>query len=257
MRKSLFALLACLSWMYAGQPALSVNADGLAASTGQSNEVKTARHTRPLAEAELKDLLTSALQSQEARAKGTLELRLGRPWATIPVPDEPLSVRVLELPVAGLTPNFIVRFELRTSREGLGTFQMPLQARVWREVWVARSPQPRGRLLCETDLATERRDMLLLRDAFVGADLTNPALELAENLSSGSPLLVRSVRTRPVVRRGKVLEAVVQDGLMMITVKAEALEDGLPGQLIRVRNTKSRREFYAKVQNEQTVIVPL
>jgi flagella basal body P-ring formation protein FlgA len=40
-------------------------------------------------------------------------------------------------------------------------------------------------------------------------------------------------------------------------VKAEAMEDGLPGQIIRVRNSKSKREFRGKVQNESTVIVAL
>ena len=72
------------------------------------------------------------------------------------------------------------------------------------------------------------------------------------------PFLQRSVRPRPVVLRGKVVEAVVTDGVSMITAKVEALEDGAPlASFIRVRNLKSRREFHAKVQNEQTVIVPL
>jgi flagella basal body P-ring formation protein FlgA len=38
-------------------------------------------------------------------------------------------------------------------------------------------------------------------------------------------------------------------------VKAEALEDGVPGQIVRVRNLQSRREFKGKVQDEQTVLV--
>ncbi len=222
-----------------------------------ATEVKVTRRTRQLEESELKDLLTATLQREQARDRGELELRLGRPWTAIPVPEEPLTVRVLELPVAGVTPNFILRFELRTERETIGTFQVPLRAKLWREVWVARTSQPRGRLLRDANLTTERRDVLLLRDALASVDVTNSGLELAENLSTGAPLLLRSVRVRPVVRRGKLVDAIVQDGPLLITVKAEALEDGLPGQTIRVRNAKSRREFHAKVENEQTVIVPL
>ena len=33
--------------------------------------------------------------------------------------------------------------------------------------------------------------------------------------------------------------------------------DGLPGQTVRVRNPKTKREFYAKVQDEQTVLIHL
>jgi flagella basal body P-ring formation protein FlgA len=35
------------------------------------------------------------------------------------------------------------------------------------------------------------------------------------------------------------------------------LADGLPGQTVRVRNPKTKREFYAKVQDEQTVVINL
>lgn len=219
--------------------------------------VKVSRRLRQFEETELKDLLTITLQREQARDRGDLELRLSRPWLPIPIPDEPITLRVIELPVAGLTPNFIARFELRTDREILGTWQMPLQAKLWKDIWVARSPLLRGTVLSDADLARERRDLLTLRDAWLPDDAADGSLELAENLSPGMPLLQRSVRMRPVIRKGRVLEAVVQDGSLMITLRVEALQDGLPGQLIRVRNPKSKKEFHAKVQNEQTVLVAL
>jgi flagellar basal body P-ring formation protein FlgA len=222
-----------------------------------ADEVRITRRTRLLEETELKELLTATLQRNQARDKGELELRLSRTWTPVDVPDEPLLVKVLEMPVAGLRPTFVLRFELHSEHEALGTWQVPLEARLWHDVWVARSPQPRGRLLREADLAAARRDLLQLRDALPSVDFTDSSLELAENLPTGTPLLLRSVRVRPLVHRGKVLDAVVEDGPLMITVKVEALEDGLPGQLIRVRNAKSKREFHGKVQNEQTVLVAL
>jgi flagella basal body P-ring formation protein FlgA len=35
------------------------------------------------------------------------------------------------------------------------------------------------------------------------------------------------------------------------------LEEGVPGQLVRVRNLQSRRELRGKVQDEQTIIISL
>jgi flagella basal body P-ring formation protein FlgA len=96
-----------------------------------------------------------------------------------------------------------------------------------------------------------------LRETIASIDTDSTALEIAENLPAGTPLTVRSVRLRPVIRRGKVAEAIVQDGALMISVKVEVLEDGVPGQTIRVRNIKSKREFRGKVENEETVLVPL
>ena len=62
---------------------------------------------------------------------------------------------------------------------------------------------------------------------------------------------------RPVVQRGQVVDGLVRDGAMNISLKVEVLADGLPGQTVRVRNPKTKREFYAKVQDEQTVLIHL
>jgi flagella basal body P-ring formation protein FlgA len=222
-----------------------------------AEKVKITRRLRQLEEPEFKEMLTATLQREKVRDRGELELRFLRPWAPIAVPDEVLTMDILEIPTMGVTPNFIVRFDLRTPAETIGTWQMPIQAHVWHDVWVARSSQPRGRLLADLDLTTERRDLLTLRDAVTTLNVNDTSLELAENLSAGAPLLARSLRMRPVIQRGRVIDAVVQNGALMITLKAEALEDGIPGQTIRVRNANSKREFRGKVENEQTVTVTL
>ena len=82
-------------------------------------------------------------------------------------------------------------------------------------------------------------------------------LELVEPVAAGQPLLARSIRPRPVVQRGQMVEGLVRDGALQINMRVEVLADGLPGQIVRVRNPKTRREFYAKVQDEQTVIINL
>jgi flagella basal body P-ring formation protein FlgA len=57
------------------------------------------------------------------------------------------------------------------------------------------------------------------------------------------------------VKRGRQVEAMFQDDSLKISVRAEALEDGVPGQIVRLRNLQSRREFKGKVQDEETVLV--
>ena len=173
------------------------------------------------------------------------------------VPDEPLTLKILDLPTLGVTPFFIVRFELRTARESLGTWQLPVQARVWRDVWVARSALQRGEFIAEADLARERRDMLSLHEPLAEFAAGDTTLEMAEPVQAGSPLLARSVKLRPVLHRGQIADALVQDGALSITMKVEVLEDGAPGQIIRARNSQSRRDIRGKVLNEQTILVSL
>lgn len=218
-----------------------------------SDQVSISRAARPLEEAELKAMLTAELQKSHVRHRGELEIRCLRAWAPIAVPTEALTLKVVELPLAGITASFIVRFELRSEREVVGQWQMPLQAQIWNEVWVARSLVARGELLRDADLGKERRDVLTMREA-VGATAELPdGIELASSLPQGTILMASHLRLRPLVRRGQVVEAVLQDGGLAVSLKVEALEQGAAGQVIRVRNLQSKREFRGKVANEETV----
>ena len=220
-------------------------------------QVRVVRRTRLLEETEFKVLLTAKLQSETVKNKGELELRLSRAWSPVVVPDEPLTLRILDIPATGVGANFFVRLELLSGNELVNKSQLGLQARVWREVPVAQAPLKRGQSLLDAQISLERRDVLLQREALSTAALTDGSLELTEDMQSGQPLVARSVRIRPVVLRGNVVDGVIQDGAMSISLKVEALEDGLPGQTVRVRNPKTKREFSGKVQNEQTIIIIL
>lgn len=214
--------------------------------------------SRTVSSNELVLLLTRALQERLDPGQGRLELRLMRPWTPVNVPDEPIDLVVRELPATGLSPQFILRFELRTADRSLGTWQTAVQAHLWREVWVARTTIRRGTPLREAELVRETRDVLTLREPL--ADLDHPApveLEAADVIPAGAPVLARALRPRPVIRRGQLADAVLQDGALRISLKVEALEDGAPGQIVRVRNPVSRRDLVGRVLDAQTIQVSL
>jgi flagella basal body P-ring formation protein FlgA len=221
-----------------------------------AERVRITRRAQTVNETQIKEMLTAALQRDQVRDKGELELRLVRPWTAITIPDEPFVLNFLDLPANGIGPNMMLRFELRHGRESLGTWQLSGQARIWRETWVARSALRRGQILREADLRKERKDVLILRDT-LSASLIGSSLELTENIQEGAPLLSRSVRMRPSIRRGELVEAILQDGALSVSLRVEVLEDGLPGQLVRIRNPQTKRELRGKVQNEQTILIAL
>jgi flagella basal body P-ring formation protein FlgA len=165
-------------------------------------------------------------------------------------------MKILNLPTSGVTPSCIVRFELSTRREILGSWQAPVSAHVWREVWVAKSPLRKDQLFSDADVGRERRDILTVRDALLQAE-PEGSLQIVDNIQAGNPIYQRSVRPRPVVFRGQVVEAQLLDGAMTVSLKAEVLENGAPGQMVRLRNVQSRREFRGKVRNDQTVVIAL
>jgi flagella basal body P-ring formation protein FlgA len=197
------------------------------------------------------------VQKDLVRDRGELELRLTRPWKPALAPDEPLTVKLVETPAGPLTPTVALTFELWDATECVGRWQTVARLRILREVWVAQTQLPRGRILRTDDFSLERRDLLSSRDPLLEFPAARPVLELAESLASGTVLCSRSLQARPVVRRGDVVEALLVEGSLSISLKVEALDNGAPGQSVRVRNLVSRRELRGKVRDEQTVLVSM
>jgi len=216
-----------------------------------------ARPPQIFSEASLRTLLTATLQRDYVKDRGELELIFQQPWAAPMLPDEPLTVKILELPGTGVTPVFITRFQLCTAEKTLGTWQLAMQAHVWREVWVAHSNLRRGEPVNGADLVRERFDVLKVRDALAEFSATDANLELAEPVGAGVPLLARVIKPRTVIHRGQVANALLQDGALSISTKVEALEDGAPGQLIHARNSVSRRDLSGRVLDSQTILISL
>lgn len=214
-----------------------------------------ARPPRRLEEQELHDLLTQTL-NQRTHA-GEWELRFNRPWTPIQVPETPLTLEVLEPSPGRMTASCVLRFELRAGRDVVGAWQMPVQARLWRDVLVPRTALARGQSLADAPLDTERRDVLALRDPVSELPADSGAFELSQTVPAGTPLTSAALRLKPVVYRGQLADAVVRNGAMVISLKVEVMEEGAPGQVIRVRNPQSRRELRGKVQDERTIAILL
>ena len=269
MTRRLFSLkTAAMPWAFAGMLSLLCPAFGQqtnqpsAASapvTAQtaSPAPRATRPTRLLEEAELRDHLTAALNRSCGGTKADWELHFTRQWTPVSVPDESLSLNIIEPALDRIGSSSILRFELRAGRELLGSWQLPVQARLWRTVPVAHSALRRGQRLSESDFSTDRRDMLTLRDPLLELPSYLDRYEVAENVPAGAPLCARAIRLRPIISRGQLADAIVQDGAMVISLKVEVLDEGVPGQMVRVRNLQSRRELRGKVQDEKTIAITL
>jgi flagella basal body P-ring formation protein FlgA len=219
--------------------------------------IRISRRAREFSENDMLAQLTATLQHDYVKDKGELELSLTQPWSPPVVPDEPLTMKILELPTAGVTPGFIVRFELRTAQQTLGAWQASVKAQVWREVWVAHSSLQRGVPVAEADIARDRRDVVNIRKEFANFEAGNDSLEIGEFVTANAPLLADEIRPKVVIRRGQVAEARLEDGALSIRMKVVALEDGAPGQNIRLRNPVSQHNLNGTVMDGQTIAISL
>ena len=218
---------------------------------------RISRAMRDLGETEVRERITHELQRRFARSGGEIEVRLSRPWRSVSIPDEALEVRLHDLPASGLQSLVSLKVEAVVAGESAGTWFQPIQVRHWCDVPVAASALRRGSPLAEAETVMERRDILAARALLKTLPTPVHDYELAESLAPGQPLTDRSVRLKTVVFRGHRVDARIRAGTLEITTKVEALEDGYPGQSIRVRNPQSKRELRGVVQGEDTVLIPL
>jgi len=218
---------------------------------------RISRAMRELGEAEVRDQITQELQRRFARNGGEIEVRLSRPWRSVSIPDESLDIRLLDLPTAGLQSLISLKVEGLVGGDAVGSWFQPIQVRHWCEVPVAAAALRRGQPLVEVETVLERRDVLVSRGILKALPKAVQDYELAEGLAPGQAFSDRTLRLKTVVFRGRRVDARIQAGTLEITTKVEALEDGYPGQSIRVRNPLSKREFRGVVQGEDSVLVPL
>jgi flagella basal body P-ring formation protein FlgA len=115
----------------------------------------------------------------------------------------------------------------------------------------------RGDLLHDADITLERRDVLIQREACIPFPVTDSSLEASCSIPAGTPISGRLTHARAVMKRGQLVEAIFQEGSMTISLKVETLEDGAQGQTVRVRNPKTRRELYGKIQTEDLILIAL
>jgi flagella basal body P-ring formation protein FlgA len=92
------------------------------------------------------------------------------------------------------------------------------------------------------------------RDALPAA-VGDHSYMMVRAVSAGRLLTWHDIGRRPLVRKGSLVEVSAADGQLLITMKALAMENGAQGDTVTVRNPETRRDFAAKVIDENRVQV--
>ncbi len=79
--------------------------------------------------------------------------------------------------------------------------------------------------------------------------------QMTRSVGAGQVIYSGDLLGEAMVRRGSVVNLVYAKGAVRMEVKAEALADGAPGAIIAVRNLQSKKQVYATVRDNRTVII--
>lgn len=122
----------------------------------------------------------------------------------------------------------------------------------WAPVACVTGPLNKGEVLRPELITYKRKNLAYLRDA--PWDGAGGPWQAVRPIGLDQPILQSDLAYVPTMKRGRVVELLFESGNVRLSAKVEALADGLSGETIPVRNLQSKRQIYAVVRDENTVL---
>lgn len=203
-----------------------------------------------------RDLLIGALTrtlTAHFNFEGELQLELLRPWTPPARVATAWELSVLEYPSVP-SSSMMLRCRVLADAAPVTETTFVVRAQLWRDAWASRLPLTVGGAFDAALLEVRRVDLLRERDA-LPASVGDRTFVFARATPAGRLLTWRDLTRRPLVKKGELVEVSAAEGMLIVTMKALAMENGAQGDTVTVRNPESRKDFAAMVIDENRVQV--
>jgi flagella basal body P-ring formation protein FlgA len=207
-------------------------------------------------DAELLEKEIASALSHRYQAAGHVLARLAREWKPLNVPVDWKFKFQQSIPDK-LTTNAFLRFSISSDGVDLGEWSYPLKCSQMVDVAVTKVPLNRGSRITLTPELFDSSAMDALGSGAncILSDAHLNGYQLASSLKPGTILKWSHLSKMTLVRKGQVVNVFASGKGIFVEMKGQAMEDGVEGSFVRIRNISSNREFQAKVLNENSVKV--
>ena len=209
--------------------------------------------TRELTGNELLPLVTQALQNVFEINDGELVLEPTRALPTVPVPEKAfVQVKIIAQPPV-LAGFMRTQYAVLLDGKRVGLWTGFFKARLFKEVWMTGKISSRHTSLDQVKLIRKKVDVINYRTG-VWEGKPDHTLQLTQGLGAGMVLQPRHVRRTPVILRNQTVTGILQHKALRIELRnLLALEEGAPGDIIRLRNSKSFKVIRGRVIDSRIV----
>jgi flagella basal body P-ring formation protein FlgA len=178
-----------------------------------------------------------------------------RAYGKLNVPDGTVQYNIFRKnrgPLAGL-----VRLVMIVKVDGIpmSRIQMAGWVDIFRNVVCAARNIKRGHIITRDDIYLDRRNISRISDKVITQMDKVIGMVAKHNIREDISLKEWMIERPAIVKKGDIVTIVAQKGPLKITVPGRVLEKGFSGDVIRVENVMSRKEIFAKVVNNKTVMV--
>ena len=194
--------------------------------------------------------------SHRFQASGRIVAYLTREWEELNVSSNYL-LKISTCSPDEICPSTFVRFSIWDNGKLVGEFSEPVRISQYVDVFYSSKPLLRGMHLSSADLESKPVDILKKFAGSVPATSNIKSYQLTTGLKPNTPLKWNFLSKVTLVRKGQVVDVFASGNGIYVTMKGMALEDGVEGGFVIVKNLSSDKEFQAKVLNENSVKVHL
>ncbi len=222
---------------------------GLLAPKGSGPQwCKISRQHRLFQESEFLETVTQSIDQIFQNPDENIVIKLTRKWRPIPVPDEPVIFEVEDHDKIKVATYGVIRFYLIHNRGKSGPHFVQVRCQKPKEVLVLKTKVNRGETINEQKHSWVSMDTLSIRSPITRESYDPTDLfQASRNLNAGIVLTDRDVKRKPLVSRRSLVTALSEVGKLKISIKALSEEEGYKGDVIKVRNLRSNKEFFAKI----------
>lgn len=195
----------------------------------------------------LEDTLT-----ERYHVDGKLKVKLLSAWTSPQLYDNHWVLELTEAP-RSIAQRMLISFHVRSGQEVLGPYRLTVGCECWQESYFTKERiSGRTQLLAE-EFEVHAVDILSYPQSIVSASVDLRDYQLSQGVIANRPLFWRDIARRPTVKKGKMVNAVAQEGLLTLSMKCEVLTPGFEGDFVTLRNLQTRKEFQGRIKNEDTV----
>ncbi len=204
-----------------------------------------------LQESDLRNYVVRYLTPQIQAMPGTgdiTEFRLP-PYIFLAHSQQKVDLEVGKIAPGRISFRFIIQeADGRILRRAAGTAFLDL----WVEVPSAARPLNKGDALHAQDITFIRVNVAHLRG--MPWDGRGGPWQMVRGVGTGQPIFQADLLGLAMVRKGAIVRLIYEKGNVVMSVQAESLADGEPGATIPVRNLQSKKQVYATIRDNKTVV---
>ncbi|MCH6255852.1 flagellar basal body P-ring formation chaperone FlgA [Puniceicoccaceae bacterium K14] len=169
--------------------------------------------------------------------------------------SKPFSLRLISYPGRLSRANMLLRFQVENEKGLVGEYSAPFRAHLYSNVFYIQTNLKAGEIAAASDLEVRRADLLVESSAIPADPKQLERHEYSRNLNSGRVLQWADLTERSIIKKGEVVEVNAKSGLLAISTRAIARQNGVEGDFIVLRNLDSNKEFSGLVVSENKVQV--